>query len=131
MTVFCTYCSAKKKKASKPVPAVELYVSNRIDSTHQASKQVGLDFCILSGKYGLLDADDTINTYDHLLVQEEIVTHAKIVANQIQQKNIKTIIFFHIPTSVDKYNKAYIDCIKLAAGLSNTELSLVEITIPE
>jgi hypothetical protein len=131
MTVFCTYCSKNKNQSSISMPAIDLYSSNRIKSTYKAAQHLGLTFCILSGKYGLVDAEQNIKHYDHLLIQEEVNDHAKLVSKQIHHKNITSMVFFQTPTVIDINNKAYIDCIKLATDISNIQLALIEITIPE
>ncbi len=131
MTIFCTYCTGNKNQSANTMRTLDLYISNRIASTHIAATSLGLPFYILSGKYGLVDAEQHISHYDQRLSQEAVAKHAHTLAKQIQHIGINKIVFFHLPTSIDKYNKAYIDCMIFATKLSNIDLSLIEITIPE
>jgi hypothetical protein len=56
MVFYCTYCSAEKKYSDSSTPAIELYKSERIRNVYTKSKDDGAGFVILSGKYGLVEA---------------------------------------------------------------------------
>ena len=115
MTVFCTYCSAKKDRSPGELPAIQRYQSHRIKSVYIAAMSIGLKFVILSGEYGLLEPSDPIPYYEHLLVSEEVSEHSKLVADQLVALRVKDLIFFTRPESVDQNVKPYLACIKLAS----------------
>jgi len=125
MTVFCTYCSAEKDRSERELPAIQRYRSPRIKSVYAAAKSLGLEFLILSGKYGILEPSDPIPHYDHLLQSLEVSEHSKIVADQLEVLGVKDLIFFTRPDSVDENVKPYCECIKLASQKAGIELKYV------
>ncbi len=80
MTIFCTYCSAKKDRSQGELPAIQRYRSHRIKSVYIAAVSLGLKFLILSGEYVILEPSDPIPYYDHLLQSSEVSEHSKKVA---------------------------------------------------
>ncbi len=77
MTFYCTYCSAEKFYSETPIPAIELYNSERIKEIYDRAEEAREGFVILSGKYGLVKAYEKIDYYDHLLLPAEVEGHAK------------------------------------------------------
>jgi len=128
MTVFCTYCSAEKDRSQEELPAIQRYRSNRIQSVYGAAKSLGYKFLILSGRYGLLEPDDQIPYYDHLLQSSEVSEHTKTVADHLEALGVKEIIFFTKSFSDDENMKPYIDCIKGASRKVGIELKFVKLT---
>ena len=124
MLVYCTYCSADKHYSEMPVPAIQLYNSDRIAKVFEAAKQSNTAFLILSGKYGMLDPNDEINYYDHLLTSSEIEIHSDLIASQIISKNITTIKFYMNSVERDKNLQAYKDCISKACAKSAIQLKI-------
>ena len=129
MTVFCTYCSAKKDRSQGELPAIQRYRSLRIKSVYIAAMSLGLKFLILSGKYGILKPGDPIPYYDHLLQSSEVSEHSKKVADQLEARGVKDLIFFGGSLSDDENLKPYFDCIKIASQKAGIELKFVEIAI--
>ena len=72
MRVVCTYCSNTKDKLDGLPPAYQRYTSARIRNVDSIAQKAELHFCILSGEYGLLDRNQPIPWYDHLLVEAEV-----------------------------------------------------------
>ena len=128
MTVFCTHCSAEKDRSQGELPAIQRYRSSRINSVHSAALNLGLEFLILSGEYGMLKPSDPIPYYAHLLVASEVPKHAKKVADQLDALGVKDLIFFTRTLEEDKNLKPYHDCIELASLKAETELKFVELT---
>ena len=93
MLAYCTYCSAEKKETETPIPAVELYISARIETVFSLAQERGIKFLILSGVYGLLEATEKIECYDHLLLEHEVEKQAHVAAAQLKEKEISKIIF--------------------------------------
>ena len=129
MTFFCTYCSAKKDRSQGELAAIQRYQSLRINSVYLAAVSLGLNFFILSGKYGILEPSEPIPYYDHLLQSSEVSEHSKKVADQLEKLGVKDVIFFGGSLSDDENLKPYFDCIKIASQKAGIELKFVEITI--
>jgi hypothetical protein len=125
MTVFCTTCSAEKDRSPGEIPAAQRYRSQRIKSVHAAAERLGLRFVILSGEFGILQPEDPIPYYDHLLLPGEVAVHATLVASQLEALDVSDLIFFCRPFSVDENARAYYDCLKQAAQIAGTALKLV------
>jgi hypothetical protein len=127
MTIFCTYCSAEEETDEQLLPAIRRYRSDRIARIYSASQVAGCGFFILSGEFGLLEPDAPIPYYDHLLVADEVETHAFCVAEQIKQHGITQILFFTLPVAKDEKLAPYHAALRLACELAHIPLSLVEI----
>jgi len=114
MIAYCTYCSKKKDLSPGELPAIQRYRSDRIKSVHNAAMSSGLEFLILSGKFGILKPSDLIRCYDHLLQPSEVSELSKRVADELETLGVKDLIFFARSFSDDEKVKPYIDCMKLA-----------------
>ena len=125
MLAYLTYCSAQKNFSKKEISAIELYNSQRITNIARRAKKDNIHFCILSGKYGLLDLDQKIAYYDHLLKPSEIETHANVIASQITSKCISEIVFFTKPVETDPNLLPYIACIESACEKANIQLKIL------
>lgn len=125
MTVFCTYCSAKKDRSQGELPAIERYRSHRIRSVYIAAMSLGLQFLILSGKYGILEPSDPIPYYDHLLQCSEVMEHSEQVAVQLKALGVKDLVFFARSFSDDENVKPYFECIKAASQKAGIALKSV------
>ena len=125
MTVFCTYCSAEKDRSAEELPALQRYRSSRIDVVYSAAKSLGLGFLILSGEYGILKPRDPIPYYAHLLLSEEVSEHSKLVADQLVALQVKDLIFFTRPETIDENVKPYCECMRLACQKAGIECKFV------
>jgi hypothetical protein len=128
MTVYCTYCSTNKNTSESPLPAIDLYKSERIKSVLELSKKDSAGFVILSGKYGLIDAEEIIEAYDHLLVATEVGKHAEKVANQMKLRELEEIVFYMNAVENDKNLLPYLDCISSACNSIGVILHIKEAT---
>ncbi|MBL4889746.1 MAG: hypothetical protein JKX97_06975 [Candidatus Lindowbacteria bacterium] len=72
MICFVTYCSKDKSHVPGDIPAIERYLDKRIQIVQKNSLSLEADFFILSGRFGLLEADHRIPWYDHLMKNEEV-----------------------------------------------------------
>ena len=126
MLAFSTYCSANKKHSTSPIPAIELYKSQRIAIVYSLAEVENSRFVTLSGKYGLVDAQQEIEEYDHLLSASEVEHHSDIVASQIKEKNISEIIFFMNSIKNDHKLKPYLECIMKACDKTGINIEIKE-----
>jgi hypothetical protein len=124
MLVICTYCSSGKHYSETPLPAIDLYKSRRITKVFETAKKSNVTFLILSGKYGLLNSNEEIDYYDHLLVQPEVKDHSDLIASQIKSKGISQIEFYMNSVESDSNLKAYIDCISIACTKASITLKI-------
>lgn len=127
MEVYCTYCSARKKKTITPLSAIDLYKSERIKKIAEKASFKGVSFFILSGKHGLIPAHQKILHYDHLLSTNEVAEHLLKVADQINNFQISKIHFYMRPRESDPNLTAYLDCISKACEQTNTDLEVYEL----
>jgi len=103
------------------LPAIERYISERIILVNQLAEKSGAEFKILSGKFGLLKADDKIPWYDHLLKMEEVEEMSKKVESQI--KSFDEIIFF---TCKSDYVEPYLETMVRASSHAKVKFTLIE-----
>lgn len=94
MEHLCTICCKRKRRDSDPLPAIERYISKRIQYVFAESKRLDLPFAILSAKYGLLDAHDRIPHYNHLLVPDGIATLVATVEEQFAIRGATSVLFY-------------------------------------
>ena len=126
MTIYCTYCSAKKHRDSIPIPAIERYRSDRISKCFDKAKSSGIPFVILSGKFGLLNPFDQIPYYDHLLKKPDIKEHADLVANQLKLLHVSKLYFFTASEKSDPNSIPYLECIRSACSKNGIKLMIME-----
>ena len=124
MIAYATYCSALKNYSKKALPAIQLYDSERISKVFELAKSQNAKFVILSGKYGLVEAHQQINYYDHLLNQTEVETHANLIASQIAAKCISEIVFFTNPVQTDPNLLPYLRSIKRACEIAKITITI-------
>ena len=124
MIAYATYCSAQKNYLRKAMPAIQLYDSKRISKVFKLAKSQNTKFVILSGKYGLIEAHEQINYYDHLLDQTEVESHSGVMASQIAAKHISEIVFFTNPLEKDPNLLPYIACIKRACEKAKIPITI-------
>ena len=124
MLVYLTYCSAQKNFSKKALPAIQLYDSERISKVFELAKSQNANFVILSGKYGLVEAHQQINYYDHLLNQTEVESHAGVMASQIATKDISEIVFFSNSVQTDPNLLPYLRSIKRACEIAKTPITI-------
>ena len=124
MLVYLTYCSAQKNFSKKALPAIQLYDSERISKVFELAKSQNAKFVILSGKYGLVEAHQQINYYDHLLNQTEVESHAGLMASQIATKDISEIVFFSNSVQTDPNLLPYLRSIKRACEIANIPITI-------
>lgn len=124
MLVYLTYCSAQKNFSKKALPAIQLYDSERISKVFELAKSQNAKFVILSGKYGLVEAHQQINYYDHLLDQTEVESHAGVMASQIATKDISEIVFFSNSVQTDPNLLPYLRSIKRACEIANIPITI-------
>ncbi len=91
--LIITSCSAKKKRFSKPVRAIDLYQGDFFKKVKKFALLNQFDLNIISAKYGLITSDKEINYYD-----------AKIKNND-DIENLKPNVIPKLNDLIDNYDK--------------------------
>jgi len=104
--VLITACGNKKEE--KPTAAGRLYKSPRIRHLYKRSKELGLDFYILSAKYGLINGDEVIEPYDQVMDKAK----CEKLKSQIKEvlKNFDVIIYYK-----GGARREYLECLEMVA----------------
>jgi len=94
MILHLTYCSHNKSKKKEELPALDRYLSDRIQQVSEQAKEKEEQFAILSGKYGLLEPEEQIPYYDKLLKKQHLPEMIPEVEKQLQQRELKKVIYY-------------------------------------
>ncbi|XKT75205.1 MAG: DUF6884 domain-containing protein [Patescibacteria group bacterium UBA2103] len=94
MKIICTICSKKKNTQTGFLPAKDRYLGDHINTASNISQKQKCEFFILSGKYGLIHAQEPIPYYDYLLTDDAADKLTEKVGAQIKENNITEIIFY-------------------------------------
>lgn len=95
--VYCTICSKDKRTDKGLLPAKERYISDRINSVGKLSENDKVPFFILSGEFGLLNSDERIPYYDHLLIPEEVAILTERATKKLSELKVGEVVFFARP----------------------------------
>ena len=93
MHLLLTICSADKDPSPEPLPAWKRYRSTRISELYRRSHREGLPLYILSGKLGLVAAEDMIPFYDHRLTMGEVAGLGATLAQRLQDLQASEVTF--------------------------------------
>ena len=75
--LIITSCSAKKKRFSKPVRAIDLYQGDFFKKVKKFALLNHFDLNIISAKYGLITSDKEINYYDVKIKNNDDIKNLK------------------------------------------------------
>ena len=131
MNIHATYCSAEKSNAPGRIPAIERYKSHRIQWVNERAHRQGETFFILSGKHGLIKAEEEIAYYDYLLTSDALKDHIQLLSQQLSSLGIRQVTFFARPTSVDPNVLPYVKCIKEACQMTSCRIDLIKYPLEE
>ena len=121
MEFICTICCKEKREDSISLPAIERYLSRRIEFVVAESRRHNKPMLILSGKYGLLLPDALIPWYDQALNQAAVSTLAARVAGQLRQHNVERLIFYGLARTLPEW-EPYHEVLAIACRASEVEL---------
>lgn len=94
MKILCTYCSRKKNVSEDMLPAYKRYIGKHIKKVHNIAKDRGIQYYILSGKFGLIVHHQEIEWYDYLLKCEDVSVLISRLQIQIKEKQISSIDYY-------------------------------------
>ena len=126
-----TYCSREKDPSAGLLPAVDRYVSSRVRISHDAAAMLGVGFRILSGLYGLLEADREIPDYDHLLTSDQVPHHTEKVEQQLRESAAERLIFVTRTMAADPGAGPYREAISQTCSSAGVVFEVVELGSPE
>ena len=125
---YVTYCSAPKRQDAHDLPAVERYLSKRIEFVDRSATDDGALFLILSGTYGLIERDYPLPWYDHLLALEEIEPMSERAVARLASLDLSAVVWFTVDPKEDPFVSRYARVLELATaqlGLS-FEVRIIE-----
>ncbi len=94
MRIICTVCSRVKRTDEGLLPAYERYLGDHIKPVQKIAEKERVLFFILSGKYGLIPAEEKIPDYDYYLETTKVDELATKVSEQIKEHGITTIDYY-------------------------------------
>ena len=123
--LVCTICCREKDRTDKLLPAIRRYKSERIKTVAGLARDAGLPLAILSGKYGLIDADQPIPYYDKLMGEGDL---GEIIAANIaflEKNEVGKVIFLCPDPAIDPHVQPYLRSIQAAARGTGCELKTI------
>jgi hypothetical protein len=124
-TLVCTICCREKDRSDKLLPALRRYKSKRIDAVAGLARKSGLKFVILSGKYGLIDAEEPIPYYDKLMGAGDLGEIIAANINFLEKKEVGKVIFLCPDPVTDPHVKPYLRSIQAAARGTGCKLETI------
>ena len=121
---ICTYCSAPKHDGDGLLPATERYISRRIQVLAIRAAWERQLFLILSGEFGLLQPEDPIPWYDHLLTTAEVEPMTARVVGQLQAYNLDIVEYHTAPLADVPAVRPYFDLISAACSRAGVVLDV-------
>ncbi len=94
MEVLSTICSRQKNENAEMLPARTRYAGSHIRKVEVLASVEGKPFYILSGKYGLLHANELVPNYDYYLGLDAVPQLATLIASQLRNNRISKIKFY-------------------------------------
>jgi dipeptidyl aminopeptidase/acylaminoacyl peptidase len=117
-SAYLALCSQKKSQQEGDLPAIQRYLSNRIQQIYHWSRRDGVEFRIFSGKLGLLEATDPIPFYDQRLEAGEVHALAARISEQIKAQGLKKLILYIRDLKEDFHQQVYLGCLYIAASMA-------------
>jgi hypothetical protein len=119
-----TICCREKDRAAGLLPAVRRYRSRRIVRIAELAGETGLDLAILSGLYGLIDAEEPIPYYDRLMGEGDITRVTEVNREYLRRREIDGVIFFLPDPAIDPHVKPYLKSMEGAAAAAGCGLKV-------
>jgi hypothetical protein len=122
--IVCSICSKVKSSEEGLVPARKRYQGSHIAKVEAMALEQGAPFFILSGKFGLLAAEDDVGNYDYLLIEEDVQELADKIQAKLYEHKIGVVHFYtKLKPQWEPYGKALsIACRTAKVGLTTHRL---------
>ncbi|HAH06941.1 MAG TPA: hypothetical protein DCM05_10510 [Elusimicrobia bacterium] len=128
--IFVTYSSKTKRKDKGLLKALERYDSPRIRQIAAAAADLGLNFRILSGRFGLLAPEDKVPYYDHLLKWEGVGQVLAKVAARLVREKVSAVVYFTRPLRKASAPLAYHALMEAACAEKGIRMIGIEVERP-
>lgn len=93
-TIVCSICSKVKSTEAGKLPARQRYQGSHIGKVEAIALEQGVPFFILSGRFGLLAADEGVESYDYLLIEEDVQRLADEIQVKLYEHKIGVVHFY-------------------------------------
>jgi len=123
--IFCTICCREKDRAKEDLPARRRYKSQRITTVAGLAREAHRPLVILSGKYGLIDADEPIPYYDKLMGIDDLGDIIGKNISFLEGNKVGKVIFICPDPAIDPHVKPYLRSIQAAARGTACELETI------
>ncbi|MCP5107065.1 MAG: hypothetical protein GY950_27010 [bacterium] len=107
MEYICTTCCKDKREDAGLLPAIQRYLSKRIEFVYEESIRLNRPLIILSGKYGYIDAEEKIPWYDQQLLPGDVDGLIPQLVRQLKEKEAEKIIFYGKPKTTPGWEPYY------------------------
>jgi cytoplasmic iron level regulating protein YaaA (DUF328/UPF0246 family) len=125
-TLLVQSCSATKNQVTEPTRALDVYDGYffRIlkKAIREGSFRSDIDICILSAKYGLIDAEDAISTYDQRMTPSRAEELHESVTDDIR-KRVGEIEYDKIVLNL---GKEYLQAVRDLSEMVDIKVSTIE-----
>lgn len=125
VTVLCTHDSTSERDDEGLLPAYRRYRSNRIREVYDRAVMNGIRCFILTGEYGLLDAEADIPAGNRRLESHGVAEMVNIVAEQLRQQSVTHLSYITQSSERDPNLVAYMKTIAKACNNAGVELNMV------
>ncbi|MDP8236219.1 MAG: hypothetical protein P9M08_07530 [Candidatus Erginobacter occultus] len=122
--VLATICCREKDRAEGLIPAVRRYRSRRIGRIAELAGEIGLELAILSGLYGLIDAEEPIPYYDRLMEEGDIARVTVVNREYLRRRKIDGVIFCLPDPAIDPHVKPYLKSMEASAAAAGCGLKV-------
>jgi len=121
MEFLCTICCAEKRPDEEALPARERYLSPRIAQIVAESEESDRPLLILSGKFGLISAEEPIPSYDEPLEAARVSAVEPLVVKQLREHKATRLMFVARPRTTPGW-RPYFDLIDGACKTAGVAL---------
>lgn len=122
--IVCTICSREKDKSTQSMPAHERYKSDRIKHVRMIARAAHKSYYILSGKFGLLKAYETVPSYDYVLGDEDVSRLSYLIGSRLSQEGVTEVLFY---TKSLREWAPYLRAMELACTRGGVKLRVVSL----
>lgn len=120
--LLVTICCREKDRAEGLLPAVRRYRSERIDRLARLAGEAGLPFAILSGFFGLIEAEEPIPYYDRLMSADDVERIAAAATEFLRERGIQEVIFCLPDPALDPHVGPYLASMEKSAAAAGCRL---------
>lgn len=125
-STLITYCCKEKREDNAPLPAVERYLSERIERVWARSQAENRPMLILSGLLGLIRPEAPIMWYDKRLMAEDVGGMVDLVSHQLLGFGVEAVEYITENIWLEPGVKPYHDLLAAACNRQSIELVITK-----